>query len=98
MDKKTTGMIATLAAVFLCGCPGLFLCIFGAVSAAGVMPYTTELNGVTGSGTVPTGMGIAMLCAGLLFVAIPVAVGFFTLRNKAETPEIAPIDIPGDDL
>ncbi|MBT3392240.1 MAG: hypothetical protein HN413_17720 [Chloroflexi bacterium] len=98
MDKKTTGMIATVAAVFLCGCPGLFLCIFGAVSAAGVMPYTSELNGVTNAGTVPTGVGIAMLCGGLIFVAIPIAVGFFTLRKKDETPEVAPIDIPGDDL
>ena len=26
MDKKTTGMIATIAAVVLCGCPGLFMC------------------------------------------------------------------------
>ena len=30
MDNKNTGMIATIAAVVLCGCPGLFMCFFGA--------------------------------------------------------------------
>jgi len=52
MDKKTTGIVATVATSLLCGCPGLFLCIFGAVTAAGVMPYTTELNGITDEGII----------------------------------------------
>jgi hypothetical protein len=84
MNNKNTGMIATIAAVVLCGCPGLFLCIFGAVTATGNMPYTTELNGVSSSGTMPAGAGIAMLCFSLILILIPVAVGFFTLRKKPE--------------
>jgi hypothetical protein len=84
MNNKTTGIIATIAAVVLCGCPGLFMCIFGAVSATGKMPYTTELNGVSNAGTMPAGAGIAMLCFSIILILIPVAVGFFTLRKKPE--------------
>ncbi|MCX6057096.1 MAG: hypothetical protein NTW69_02955 [Chloroflexi bacterium] len=84
MNNKNTGMIATIAAVVLCGCPGLFMCIFGAVAAAGIMPYTTEVNGVSNSGTMPAGAGIAMLCFSLILIIIPIAVGFFTMRKKPE--------------
>ncbi len=35
MNNKNTGIIATVAAALLCGCPGLFLCLFGAITAAG---------------------------------------------------------------
>jgi len=82
MDARTKGLIATIAAVVLCGCPGLFLCIFGAVSATGLMPYTTELNGVSSTGTMPAAAGFAMLCVALILLLIPVVVGFLTLRSK----------------
>ena len=52
MDTRTKGIIATIAAVLLCGCPGLLLCIFGGLTAAGV-PVTTEWEGV--SNTAPVG-------------------------------------------
>ena len=86
MDARTKGLVATIAAVVLCGCPGLFLCAFGAVSAAGIMPYTTELNGISNSGTVSPTVGFALLCVALILIAIPVAVGFFTLRKKPAAP------------
>ena len=88
MDKKTTGIIATIASVVLCGCPGIFLCIFGALGATGTMPYTTTLNDVTNTGTMPASYGFVMLCFSLIFIAIPIVVGFLMLRNKpAATPE-----------
>ena len=83
--NKSTGMIATIAAVILCGCPGFFLCIFGAITASGNMPYNTEVNGISNSGMLPAGAGIGMLCFSLLFILIPVGVGFFTLRKKPAT-------------
>ena len=89
MTNKNTGMIATIAAAVLCGCPGLFLCIFGAVTATGNMPYSTELNGVSNSGVLPSTYGFAMLCIALLLLLIPAAVGFFTLRKK---PGIETVD------
>jgi hypothetical protein len=89
MSNKNTGMIATIAAVILCGCPGLCLCILGAVTATGNMPYNTELNGVTNSGMMPAGAGIAMLCFSLIFILIPIAIGFFMLRKKPEADAVS---------
>jgi len=86
MDTRTRGIIATVAAVILCGCPGLFLCIFGAATATGSMPYTTELNGISGSGTLPATSGYVMLCLSLILIIIPIAVGFFALRNRSSAP------------
>ena len=86
MDDRTKGIIATVAAVVLCGCPGLFFCIFGAATATGNMPFNTELNGVTNSGTLPPTAGYVLVCLSLIFIAIPVVVGFLTLRKKPVDP------------
>ena len=87
MNNKNTGMIATIATVVLCGCPGLFMCIFGAFTATGRMPFSSEVNGVSNSGTLPPTAGFVMLCLSLIFILIPIAVGFYTLRKKPETIE-----------
>lgn len=84
MDTKTKGIVATVASVVLCGCPGLFMCIFGAFTASGSMPYTTELNGVSNSGTLSPTIGFVLLCLSIIFIIIPIAVGFFMLRKKPE--------------
>jgi len=89
MDSRTKGIIATVAAVLLCGCPGLFLCIFGGLAAAGA-PVTTEWQGVTNTAPMDTTTAFALLCAGIIFVIIPIVVGFVTLRKKP-----APADIAG---
>lgn len=86
MDARTKGILATVASVILCGCPGLFLCIFGGLAAVGA-PVTTELNGISNTSTLPLWTVVAMLCAAIILILIPVAVGFFTLRKKpALTP------------
>ena len=94
MNNKSTGMIATIAAVIFCGCPGLFLCIFGAVTATGNMPYNTEVNGISNSGMLPAGAGVGMLCFSLLFILIPVGVGFFTMRKKPAADSVVSNDEP----
>ena len=39
MDKKTSGLIATIATALLCGCPGLIGLCFGITSVvAGLVP------------------------------------------------------------
>lgn len=91
MDARSKGILATVAAVVLCGCPGIFLCIFGAFTTAGTMPFTTELNGVSNTGTLPPAAGVGMLCVALILILIPIAVAFFTLRNK---PAPAAPDVP----
>lgn len=83
MDNKTKGIIATVAAVLLCGCPGLFLCFFGSTSVlASVMPGADiDVMGSSDPAAATT-MGVVFLCLSLIFIAIPFAVGFFTLRKK----------------
>lgn len=76
MNNKNTGIIATVAAVVLCGCPGLFICLFGALTAAG--------RGTFNDANLSPSVGFVMLCLSLIFILIPVAVGFFTLRKKPE--------------
>lgn len=85
MDKKTTGLIATIAAVVLCGCPGLFMCFFGATTLAASQMPGAEID-VMGSNDPASAMamGLVFLCLSLIFILIPVAVGFFTLRKKPE--------------
>jgi hypothetical protein len=86
MEKKTGGIIATIVAVLLCGCPGLCLCLFGAWAATGTLPYTTDVSGYSGYGTVPSYLGFVGLCLALIFIAIPIVVGVMTLRKKPEKP------------
>jgi TRAP-type C4-dicarboxylate transport system permease small subunit len=94
MDKKNTGIIATIIAVILCGCPGICLGIFAAITAAGVMPYTTTFNDTTNTGVVPASYGYVGLCVSVIFILIPVLIGIFTLRKKPEgeipTPPVTP--------
>ena len=86
MDKKTTGIIATIATVLLCGCPGIFMCIFGIATAAG--GGTMTLGDVTEP--MPSSYGFVFLCLSLIFIAIPIVVGFVTLR-KPKDEEAAPV-------
>lgn len=91
MDNKTKGIIATVAAVLLCGCPGLFLCFFGATTAMAGMTPGADID-VFGSSdpAAATTMGFVFLCLSIILILIPVAVGFFMLRKKPATEEAAP--------
>jgi hypothetical protein len=82
MNNKNTGLIATIAAVVLCGCPGLFMCLFGAITATG--------NGTFNDSSLPPAVGIALVCVALIFILIPVGVGFFTMRKKPAEAAAAP--------
>jgi len=82
MDNKTKGIIATVAAVLLCGCPGLFLCIFGAATAFGAGTYSLGSD----TGNIPPTTGYVLLCLSIIMIIIPVVVGFFMLRKKPSVP------------
>ena len=87
MNNKNTGMIATVAALLLCGCPGLFMCLFGALTASG--------NGTFNDASLAPGVGVALICVALIFILIPVGVGFFTLRKKPEAAkDVTPPSMP----
>jgi len=90
MDKKTTGLIATVATALLCGCPGLFgLCMGALYAVVGAIPGSEINIGGSNKPAAAIGTGIAMLCVGVIFIAIPIVVGFVTLRKKPQ--ELAPI-------
>ncbi len=91
--NRTTAIILTIASVVLCGCPGLFACVFGGLVAAGA-PVSTELNGVSNHTTLPASYGIALLCVALILILIPVVVGFLTLRNKPQQQPVMSTPIP----
>jgi hypothetical protein len=91
MNNKNTGMIATIAAALLCGCPGLFAMCWGSLAAfVSFVPGADIDIGGSSDPTAALFSGLGTLCVGILFLAVPVAVGFFTLRKKPETP----VDVP----
>jgi hypothetical protein len=85
MDTKTKGIVATIAAVVLCGCPGLFMCFFGATSILASQTPGADID-VMGSSDPASAMtmGFVFLCLSFIFILIPIAVGFFMLRKKPE--------------
>jgi hypothetical protein len=95
MNKKTGGIMATIVAVLLCGCPGLFMCVFGIITATGHMPLTSYFPYTSDFGNpysemVPSYLGFVLLFLALIFIAIPIIVGILTLRNKPEKPASFP--------
>ncbi len=99
MDKKTTGLIATIASVLLCGCPGLFgLCMGSTSLIASVLPDAEiDVFGSNDPASAAT-MGFVFLCLSIIFIAIPIVVGVITLRKpKEETPavvDVEPVVVP----
>ena len=99
MEKKTVGLIATIGTTLLCACPGLCLCLWGVMGLSGTPIDVTNFDGQTTSEPMGTGVAIALLCVSLIAIAIPVVVGFFTLRKKDDDADgfvdAAPFD-PAD--
>ena len=84
MDAKTKGIVATVASVILCGCPGLFICLFGALTAGGKGTFNDQSLSPT--------VGFVLLCLSIIFILIPIVVGFFSLRKKPDaTPNNTPL-------
>jgi len=87
LDKRTLGILATVATVVICGCAGLFAFIFGVLGVMQV-PFQTTVNGVQGSTPLPSTVAYVLLCLSLVLFAIPVVVGFLTLRSKPAPPNL----------
>lgn len=84
--NRTTAIIATVATSLLCGCPGLGTCLWGIIFGLGGAfgAGTVTVNGVESPMDPTMGIlsGLGAVCGGIILIAIPIAVGFFTLRNK----------------
>ncbi len=96
-DKKTIGIIASIATALLCGCPGLCLCLYGAIFAIPGGTYTTDLPGIYDTGELPPSVGYTLLCLGLLMVLIPIGIAgytFFSQRNAKPSDQDLDEPIP----
>jgi hypothetical protein len=86
MDKKTVAIIVTVAAILLCGCPGLFSLLLGGMFA--LISFIPGANiDVFGSSDPRSALnfGIGGLCVGVVFVLIAAAAIFFAWRRKSDT-------------
>jgi len=95
MDKRTVGIIATVATALLCGCPGLLSLCWGALAAVVSLVPGANID-IGGSSNPATALftGVVALCLGVIFVAIPIVVGFATLRRKPEVVSLPNEPIP----
>lgn len=91
--NKTIAIVVTVLVALCCLCAAIFACTFGGLIVAG-QPISTTINGQTTEQIYPQTYGFALLCLSVLFVLIPVAVGFFTLRKKPAEAEMLPPDEP----
>lgn len=88
MQKRTIGIIATLITSLMCGCASVFSFIWGFIIVSG-RPIDLTVNGVTTPQTLSPTIGYVLLCLTLFMILVPVAVGFFTLRNKPVEDAVA---------
>ena len=89
--NRNTALIATIASIVLCGCPGLFACFFGVIMAGASQVPNANID-VLGSND-PTAaliFGLGAICVSLILIAIPVVVGIFTFRRASASMPPAP--------
>lgn len=86
MDKRTTPIIITAAAVLLCGCPGLFSLFMGGMFALVSLIPGADID-VFGSSDPQAALtfGIGALCAGAVFVLIAGSAIFWAWRRRSGT-------------
>jgi len=85
MDRRTTGIVITVVAVLLCGCPGL-LSLF----AGGLFAIISRIPGaqidILGSNdpSAALNVGLVGICLGLIGLIIPIVLAIVLLRRKPE--------------
>jgi formate hydrogenlyase subunit 3/multisubunit Na+/H+ antiporter MnhD subunit len=86
MENRNLAIGLTIAAILLCGLPGLMsICVSTFVIIDGPFPDQPEFDWI---------IGITMLCSGLIFLTIPIVVGILSLRRKKITPLSSSSDEP----
>jgi hypothetical protein len=81
--NRNTGLIITIVTAILCGCPGLLACFGGLLTS--VVSFIPDANIDMFGSSDPTAAllwGLGGACAGLILIAIPVAIWYFTVRGK----------------
>jgi hypothetical protein len=94
MNNKNTRMIALVVAVLLCGCPGLLALCWGSLAAVVSFIPGADINiGGSSDPSAALSSGLGSVCLGILFLAVPLAVGFFALRKQPDAVNDTPNDI-----
>ncbi len=93
MNNRTVGIIATVVTALICGCSAIMSCVWGGLIATNT-PINVTSGGVESSQTLPAPVGYVLLCLSIIFVIVPIAVGFFTLRKKPDTAAAVPTSNP----
>ena len=83
MQNRTTGIVVTVIAVLLCGCPGLLMACVGPLLAVVSFVPGAEID-IFGSSEPQSALtaGIGFLLMGLVLIVITALIGFFSLRRK----------------
>jgi hypothetical protein len=89
MNRKTVAIIVTIAAMLLCGCPGLFgMCFGGMFAIISFIPGADiDMMGSSDPQSALT-FGIVSLCIGLVTVLIAAAAIFFAWRRAKASIEV----------
>lgn len=81
MENRTVAIVITVITALCCGCLALTSCVWGVIGVSGT-PITTTVNGVESLEPMAMPLAIGLLCVSVIFIAIPIGVGFFALRKK----------------
>ncbi len=88
MDKRTVAIIVTVAAILLCGCPGIFGLFMGGLFAIISFIPGAKID-MMGSSDPQSALifGISTLCVSVVFLVIAgVAIFLAWRRSKASSP------------
>jgi hypothetical protein len=89
MNKKTGGILGTIAAAVLCGLPGIVLACMGLIAVLG--GQSPEILGDSAKWESTMLGAVAFLIVGVLLMLIPMIVGFVALRGKRSPAPAAPV-------
>ena len=89
MKNRTTAITLTIVTVLCCGCPGLSSCLmfFYSFAMTGQQAFAASGMPATPGMDLNAAMWVTrimFLLGGLVLIAIPLVVGFVTLRRSAQ--------------
>ncbi len=90
MDKRTTGIVATLVTAFTCGFPGLICLCTGAMFALiSFIPNAKIDIGGSHEPSAALTFGVIVFIVGIVSIAIPVILAIVTWRKRKSTQSIS---------
>lgn len=93
MENRTVAIAITVVTALCCGCLALTSCVWGVIGISG-QPITTTVNGVESLEPMAMPLALGLLCVSVIFIAIPIAVGFFALRKKPAAAAVSSESLP----